>query len=86
MKLQDTCGLQFAEVAPHVGAWIEMSSVTLIAAGAPSPLTWGRGLKCAAYISDSRASVAPHVGAWIEIRQYMKKIGLPCRPSRGGVD
>ena len=34
------------EVAPHGGAWIEITSTARIYAVARSPLTEGRGLKC----------------------------------------
>ena len=57
-----------ADVAPHVGAWIEISQINLNEQEAQSHPTWVRGLKFhgAAHIAGL-VTVAPHVGAWIEI-------------------
>ncbi len=59
------------DVAPHVGAWIEIrkhfSTVAKIRASHPM---WVRGLKY--YCLDILwlfQIVAPHVGAWIEMRR-----------------
>ena len=57
------------QVAPRVGAWIEMCGLqTQETKIVRSPLAWGRGLKFLPhfyYICGGK--VAPRVGAWIEI-------------------
>ena len=56
------------EVAPHVGAWIEIDFLGRKIDAFPSHPTWVRGLKFTLYICVlAVSSVAPHVGAWIEI-------------------
>ncbi len=60
-------------VAPHVGAWIEISQLQLPPMATESHPTWVRGLKCKNRGNPSRPSgVAPHVGAWIEILPKLK--------------
>ena len=55
-------------VAPHVGAWIEISFVFSVCAIILSHPTWVRGLKFPLVkFSPVLFLVAPHVGAWIEI-------------------
>ena len=55
-------------VAPHAGAWIEMSMIALSCLEFMSPLTQGRGLKSGvADVVLDISKVAPHAGAWIEI-------------------
>ena len=61
----------FANVAPLVGAWIEISNRICNAVLSLSLPLWERGLKS----RDSRrfewlSSVAPLVGAWIEIPHH----------------
>ena len=57
-------------VAPLVGAWIEISTATMISSNALSLLSWERGLKyCSLNGLVLFAVVAPLVGAWIEIVQ-----------------
>ena len=60
--------LPYVAVAPHVGAWIEISVARF---GRPAGLSlpmWERGLKSLIQQTALSAPVAPHVGAWIEIR------------------
>ena len=64
------------EVAPLVGAWIEifvsaMSLLRLIS----SLLSWERGLKFSYQkVSHTLYTVAPLVGAWIEINKKAQKL------------
>ena len=55
-------------VAPLVGAWIEISSLSDIQSSVGSLPLWERGLKFKyAESLRNQAKVAPLVGAWIEI-------------------
>ena len=56
-------------VAPHVGAWIEMETTPVqLRNMSMSHPTWVRGLKCYKLLFlVILIRVAPHVGAWIEI-------------------
>ena len=58
-------------VAPLVGAWIEISTILrTFSIGISSLLSWERGLKyCWPCYFGLKARVAPLVGAWIEILQ-----------------
>ena len=64
-----------AEVAPLVGAWIEITSETI-----PSPVNivaplvgaWIEIVYCS--VTILLCTVAPLVGAWIEISKYMVKV------------
>ena len=65
-----------AIVAPHAGAWIEISPSKSIEAPSRSPLTQGRGLKYNRNCGTGKLYiVAPHAGAWIEI--YQRKYRSP---------
>ena len=57
------------DVAPHVGAWIEIGTLPNDCKRTPmSHPTWVRGLKSEPLnLGGVLRSVAPHVGAWIEI-------------------
>ena len=56
------------EVAPHVGAWIEILLLSMAPELSGSHPTWVRGLKLTHTWNLSPLDyVAPHVGAWIEI-------------------
>ena len=75
-------------VAPHVGAWIEISKRRLSLRKFSSLPTWERGLKYSlAGTALLSPGVAPHVGAWIEISRGMAT-GLmrQSRSPRGSVD
>ena len=55
-------------VAPHVGAWIEIAILSSSGLFSLSHPTWVRGLKFhTLQLIVAVRSVAPHVGAWIEI-------------------
>ena len=54
-------------VAPHAGAWIEISNLNPWEKLIRSPLTQGRGLKLTEDCPQRNLPVAPHAGAWIEI-------------------
>ena len=73
------------EVAPHTGAWIEMSRSWATPPRYPSRPTRARGLKsCSRSITIGLTLVAPHTGAWIEMlaaRQRGK--GEPVAPHTG---
>ena len=69
-------------VAPHVGAWIEITICDQAALFPLSLPTWERGLKFPTlYLLSSAQDVAPHVGAWIEIYYFhtslIKVMSLP---------
>ena len=84
LKLLGGAGLQPRRgVAPHVGAWIEITTSTAPIWSGLSHPTWVRGLKSLPVIDTvacnrhGRTSpVAPHVGAWIEIVQGFDVEGL----------
>ena len=65
--------MSIANVAPLVGAWIEIEEECKMVIRLASLLSWERGLK---YKTESmiRAgkTVAPLVGAWIEITMRVK--------------
>ena len=62
------CSQRFNNVAPLVGAWIEMIESAERLSLRLSLLSWERGLKYINKISRCKTSiVAPLVGAWIEI-------------------
>ena len=55
-------------VAPHWGAWIEISPPNHANTAATSHPTGVRGLKLAQLVTQmDNVDVAPHWGAWIEI-------------------
>ena len=57
------------EVAPLVGAWIEIVPVFPLYYPFKSLLSWERGLKLTRKCKGGiKIMVAPLVGAWIEIR------------------
>ena len=62
----------FADVAPHVGAWIETNDDPVCQNLAVSHPTWVRGLKPMALYYVIQIRVAPHVGAWIETQKLKK--------------
>ncbi len=76
------------KVAPHGGAWIEISLALPLLRHMQSLPTGERGLKLA--ITSFIAIylyVAPHGGAWIEIEGYKKLEELSkSRSPRGSVD
>ena len=64
----DYCGYVEIDVAPHPGAWIEISSrsQSVIPKNvAPHPGAWIEIRKARSF--PRLAAVAPHPGAWIEI-------------------
>ena len=61
-------------VAPHVGAWIETSTVLYEEPGLESLPTWERGLKPQNGSIGLCYNVAPHVGAWIETLSQSKQL------------
>ena len=77
-----------SQVAPLVGAWIEICAMTSLASASTSLLSWERGLKLRPpFFAGFLAVVAPLVGAWIEIEGICAFIGQEsCRSSRGSVD
>ena len=55
-------------VAPLVGAWIEITGLTMNRKTGKSLLSWERGLKFYdRFDPEGQGMVAPLVGAWIEI-------------------
>ena len=63
------------DVAPLVGAWIEIGGLSPVAGIKLSLLSWERGLKLsAAHAGHMAGSVAPLVGAWIEIVALFTKL------------
>ena len=69
--------LQHSYVAPHVGAWIEIRKVIIMAVVLLSHPTWVRGLKSESEGAELPAGgVAPHVGAWIEIYPRVRPVML----------
>src|SRR5690625_2163951 len=65
---------QQKNVAPHVGAWIEMGMLGYPLYLKESHPMWVRGLKCGGSNFMLEADgVAPHVGAWIEIVRINSK-------------
>ena len=57
-----------SQVAPLVGAWIEIAVLRVMFRHSPSLPSWERGLKFKyAESLRNQAKVAPLVGAWIEI-------------------
>ena len=80
--------LECLNVAPLVGAWIEIFLIGHNRSHAPSLPSWERGLKCC-YQEESMivCIVAPLVGAWIEITPAMlTDDDLQGRSPRGSVD
>ena len=62
--------MKSARVAPHAGAWIEISMFFWSKTATASRPTRARGLKLhGAQARRRRGGVAPHAGAWIEIRK-----------------
>ena len=55
------------DVAPLVGAWIEIMQDQEAAMDLWSLPSWERGLKCIARREEKSLKVAPLVGAWIEM-------------------
>ena len=55
------------DVAPLVGAWIEIPTVFERYTVNMSLPSWERGLKCIARREEKSLKVAPLVGAWIEM-------------------
>ena len=56
------------EVAPLVGAWIEILVNLIVGTSTTSLLSWERGLKFQnVVVSGLQVKVAPLVGAWIEM-------------------
>ena len=70
LKLRDRRVARHApEVAPHAGAWIETSMLTLACCRQKSRPMRARGLKLdRERYSPCSELVAPHAGAWIETR------------------
>ena len=54
-------------VAPHAGAWIEITLSELAGVFVGSPPMRERGLKSLALSIMGHQEVAPHAGAWIEM-------------------
>ena len=79
----------FARVAPLVGAWIEIPTVTKVdvsLAVAPLVGAWIE-ISLPAPAENSRSAVAPLVGAWIEIPVYGRTAKIARRRSPcGSVD
>ena len=75
-------------VAPHWGAWIEISIGPRIVIAIKSHPTGVRGLKCVdAAAVPAEHPVAPHWGAWIEIVvDSYHYTCTPCRTPLGCVD
>ena len=62
------------EVAPFVGAWIEIPAKDSRYQMNVSLPSWERGLKFGKTIqNNAKAAVAPFVGAWIEIGRVYDK-------------
>ncbi len=81
--------LQDAEVAPLVGAWIEISNPNqypaMLEQVAPLVGAWIEILRTKRHIK--KGVVAPLVGAWIEIVYYLNQSDHPHRRTpRGCVD
>ena len=80
--------MECSDVAPLVGAWIEIILKEIYRMSDMSLLSWERGLKYLIFEPNTMFySVAPLVGAWIEILYYLN-FGLADyrRSSRGSVD
>ena len=77
-----------ANVAPLVGAWIEIWGIMIMLQRKPSLPSWERGLKYVTPASVCQAErVAPLVGAWIEIKVLQNLLSAYTRRSpRGSVD
>ena len=74
--------LLFQNVAPLVGAWIEINCASVGSAYLPSLPSWERGLKYSNFVLPFVEScVAPLVGAWIEmlgsVAIYAGLVSLP---------
>ena len=60
------------EVAPYMGAWIEICQRPYIIREYKSLPTWERGLKCICRRCYYHiGTVAPYMGAWIEISRSL---------------
>ncbi len=65
------------EVAPLVGAWIEINSYVLYVKATPvAPLVGAWIEICCRRKKSLRISVAPLVGAWIEIYEIAKQLEI----------
>ena len=76
--------MRFA-VAPHAGAWIEISREAVMPITFLSLPTRERGLKYVVYqIAYHFVDVAPHAGAWIEMQERTNyiRIGYKSLPTR----
>ena len=75
-------------VAPHAGAWIEISPNSFLLGKFQSLPMRGRGLKCINRVMLlGKVGVAPHAGAWIEILKIIRLFSVFSRRSPcGGVD
>ena len=76
-------------VAPHAGAWIEISTCSAITSGSPVAPHAGAWIEiaCGDLLSPPPRIVAPHAGAWIEIGPgRASKVHLGRRTPRGCVD
>ena len=64
----------FKDVAPHMGAWIEISQCQkCFNVSKKSHPTWVRGLKFYQILDERDTTiVAPHMGAWIEIFFHLR--------------
>ena len=82
------CIVQACNVAPHAGAWIEISLTACLAQALKSLPMRERGLKYPLIsIRLSATRVAPHAGAWIEILSNPATCNtFPRRSPCGSVD